>query len=125
MPTSMMWIGPAGKVTPLHHDLTNNFIAQVVGRKQLMVAPASEVERLYNDRHVFSRIDDLEDPGLHFGQFPRLSGGRACPVTLEPGEVLFMPLAWWRQIRSLTFSVTVTYTNFLWPNDASATCPSG
>ncbi len=34
-----------------------------------------------------------------------------------------MPLAWWHQVRSLDFSVTVTYTNFRWPNDAFATYP--
>ncbi len=119
----MIWIGPAGTFTPLHHDLTNSFIAQVVGRKQLLVLPAAEVGRLYNDQRVFSRIADLEDPGLDFAAFPRLSGARAYPVTLEPGEILLTPLAGWRQVRSLEFSVTVTYTNFLWPNDAAATWP--
>ena len=36
---------------------------------------------------------------------------------LEPGDIIFMPLGWWHQVRSLDFSVTVTYTNFLWRND--------
>lgn len=119
----MMWIGPAGTLTALHHDLTNNLIAQVVGRKRLMVLPAAEVGRLYNDEAVFSRIADLEDPNLDFAAFGRLNGARAYPVTLEAGEMLFMPLAWWHQVRSLSFSVTVTYTNFRWPNDASNAWP--
>ena len=59
-PHGMMWIGPAGTVTSLHHDLTNNFIAQIVGRKRMKIIPAAEVGKLYNHRHVFSEIADLE-----------------------------------------------------------------
>ena len=31
---------PPGTFTPLHHDLTDNFIAQIVGRKRLKLVPA-------------------------------------------------------------------------------------
>jgi Family of unknown function (DUF6065)/Cupin-like domain len=123
-PHGMPWIGPAGTVTSLHHDLTNNFIAQVVGRKRLTVLPAAEVGRLYNERHVFSRITDLDAPDIDLTLYPRLVGAKLYEVMLEPGEILFMPLAWWHQVKSLDFSVTVTYTNFLWPNDGYATYPA-
>ena len=124
-PHGMPWIGPAGTMTSLHHDLTNNFIAQLVGRKRLVVLPAAEVGRLYNDRHVFSRITDLDSPDIDLTLYPRLVGAKLYEVMLEPGEILFMPLAWWHQVKSLDFSVTVTYTNFLWPNDGHATYPAG
>jgi hypothetical protein len=80
---------------------------------------------MYNHLHVFSRIADLEDPALDAAQWPRLSGAHVYDVVLEPGEILFVPLAWWHQVKSMDFSVTVTYTNFLWPNDAYATYPNG
>ncbi len=121
----MMWIGPAGTVTSLHHDLTNNFIAQVVGRKRVRMAPASEVGKLYNERHVFSEIPDLDAPTADPDHFPRLAGLRVYDVVLKPGEVLFMPVAWWHQVKSLDFSVTVTFTNFRWRNDLHATYPRG
>ena len=123
-PHGMMWIGPAGTVTSLHHDLTNNFIAQIVGRKRLKVLPAAEVANLYNDRHVFSAVPDLDDPALDLTRFARLARVRAYDVMLEPGEIIFMPLAWWHQVKSLDFSVTITSTNFRWPNDAYAGYPS-
>ena len=119
----MLWIGPAGTVTPLHHDLTNNFIAQIVGRKRVKILPASEVGKLYNHHRVFSEITDLEDPALDVARFPRLVGARAYEVVLLPGEILFMPLAWWHQVKALDFSVTATFTNFQWPNDGHATYP--
>ena len=124
-PNGMMWIGPAGTLTSLHHDLTNNLIAQVVGRKRLLVLPAAEVGKLYNHLHVFSEIADLEDPALNLAQFPRLADARFSVATLMPGEMIFMPLAWWHQVRSIDFSVTVTYTNFRWPNDGYENFPSG
>lgn len=121
----MLWIGPSGTVTSLHHDLTNNLIAQLVGRKRFRILPAAEVGRLYNDEHVFSRIADLEAPDLDFSAYPRLEGARFYDLVLEPGEILFMPLGWWHQVKALDFSVTATYTNFRWPNAASKTYPAG
>ena len=121
----MMWIGPANTVTSLHHDLTNNFIAQLVGRKRVRMTPAAEVGKLYNDQHVFSEIEDLEDPAIDLADRPRLQGLRSYDVVLEPGEILFMPVGWWHQVKSLDFSVTITYTNFRWPNDLHASYPRG
>ena len=121
----MAWIGPAGTFTPLHHDLTHNFIAQVVGRKRLKIIPAAEVGKVYNATHVFSDVPDIEDPVLDFARFPRLATTRVYEVELQPGEIIFMPLAWWHQVKALDFSVTVTFTNFLWPNDAHESYPAG
>lgn len=123
-PNGMIWIGPAGTVTSLHHDLTNNLIAQLVGKKQLKILPASEIGRVYNHKHVFSEIPDLDDPALDRARFARLKGARLYEVTLNPGEIIFMPIGWWHQVKALDFSVTLTYTNFLWPNDASQSYPS-
>jgi ribosomal protein L16 Arg81 hydroxylase len=123
--TGMMWIGPAGTLIPLHHDLTNNFIVQLVGRGRLKILPASEVGKIYNSHHVSSAISDLEDPTLDLAQFRRLTDARVYEVVLEPGEILFIPFAWWYQVRSLDFSVTATFTNFLWPNHGYATYPTG
>jgi hypothetical protein len=118
----MLWIGPEGTFTPLHHDLTNNFIAQIIGRKRVVICPASEVGHLYNDAHVFSEILDLET-GLDGARFPRLNGVRVYSIELKPGDILFLPFGWWHQLRALDFSVTATFTNFRWPNEAYKTYP--
>nr|GEV39522.1 lysine-specific demethylase JMJ30 [Tanacetum cinerariifolium] len=41
------WFGPAGTVTPLHHDPHHNILAQVVGKKYVRLYPASLSEELY------------------------------------------------------------------------------
>jgi hypothetical protein len=124
-PNGMMWIGPAGTVTSLHHDLTNNLIAQVVGRKRLKIVAAADVGKIYNHHHVFSEIADLESPGLDLARYPLLRDLRIYDITLSPGEAVFMPIGWWHQVRALDFSITITYTNFRWRNDLFAAYPSG
>jgi len=122
--TAMLWVGPAGTFTPLHFDLTNNFIAQIVGRKRLKLLPASEAGRLGEEGVVYSQIKDLEaplDPIVH----PRLNGVRVFDLELAAGEILFVPFGWWHQVRALDFSVTATFTSFRWPNDMAASFPAG
>ncbi|MCT2398665.1 cupin-like domain-containing protein [Novosphingobium mangrovi (ex Huang et al. 2023)] len=112
----MVWIGPAGTFTPLHHDLTNNLLVQIVGRKQVILLPPSDTPKLQNDVHVFSAISDVADPALDRKLYPHIGALRTYEIILEPGEALFLPLGWWHQVRSLDFSVSMTFTNFRWSN---------
>ncbi|HEV7158750.1 MAG TPA: cupin-like domain-containing protein, partial [Caulobacteraceae bacterium] len=121
----MPWIGPAGTLTSLHHDLTNNLIAQVVGRKRVKLLPAAEAGKLYNHRHVFSEVPDLDAADLDLARYPLLRRARIYDVVLAPGEILFVPVAWWHQVRALDFSVTLTFTNFRWRNDMARDFPPG
>jgi hypothetical protein len=119
----MMWIGPMGTFTPLHFDLTNNFIAQIVGSKQVILAPPSEAPKLYNDRHVFSAVRDINDEE-QLAQYPLAREAETLEVTLAAGEALFIPLGWWHQVTALDFSVTMTCTNFIWPNEGHEAFPT-
>ena len=108
-----LWFGPAGTVTPLHHDTSNILMAQVVGRKRHRVIPASEWQYVYNSNGVFSDVD-CERPDLD--RYPKFRGATVIDVVLEPGEVLFMPVGWWHHVRALEVGMTVSFTNFLFPN---------
>lgn len=118
----MLWVGPAGTFTPLHFDLTNNLLIQITGRKRLLLVSPSQTKLLANRRHVFSDVHDLEDAAC-MARHPQAQGVRPYIVTLEPGDMLFIPVGWWHQVRSLDFSVMMTCTNFLWPNDAYESFP--
>ncbi|MGB3721735.1 MAG: cupin-like domain-containing protein [Pacificimonas sp.] len=118
----MMWIGPAGTFTPLHFDLTNNLLAQITGRKTVLILPPSESGKLAHNHHVFSDVGDLTDQA-RVAAFPGARNARYFTVDLEPGDLLYIPIGWWHQIRSLSFSVTLTYTNFLWPNEGHESYP--
>ena len=119
----MMWIGPAGTFTPLHFDLTNNLLAQIVGTKHLVLLPPSETAKLANNRHVFSDVHDVTDPEC-LERYPLAETARQFEVTLNPGDLLYIPVGWWHQVVAEDFSVMLTYTDFRWPNDAYEIFPA-
>jgi LPS sulfotransferase NodH len=108
-----LWFGPAGTVTPLHHATNNILLAQVVGRKRYLLVPASQWQCVYNRAGVFSDVD-CENPDLL--RHPRFRDATIIDIVVEPGEALFMPVGWWRHVRALEVSMTISFTNFLFPN---------
>jgi LPS sulfotransferase NodH len=108
-----LWFGPAGTVTPLHHDSSNILIAQVVGRKRYRLIPALQWQYVYNSTGVFSDVD-CENPDL--SRHSQFRNTTIIDVIVEPGEVLFMPVGWWHHVRALDVSMTVSFTNFVFPN---------
>jgi ribosomal protein L16 Arg81 hydroxylase len=107
------WYGPAGTVTPLHHDTSNVMLMQVSGSKQITLIPALESHLLYNDVAVYSPVDP-ESPDV--ARFPLYADSTPITVTLAPGEALFIPVGWWHHVRSLDISISVSTTAFCFPN---------
>jgi len=108
-----MWFGPAGSITPLHHDVMNILFAQVFGRKRFTLIPSNHVHVLYNDKGVFSEVD-VENPD--FDKYPMFKDVSSLQVVVEPGEVVFIPVGWWHHVRALDVSISLSFTNFLFPN---------
>jgi hypothetical protein len=108
-----LWFGPAGTVTPLHHATSNILMAEVVGRKRCRLIPAAQWQYVYNSTGVFSDVD-CERPD--FATFPKFRHATAMDVVVQPGEVLFVPVGWWHHVRALDVSMTVAFTNFVFPN---------
>lgn len=115
-----LWLGPAGTITPFHHDLTNNFMAQVLGRKRVLVIPACEIAHVYNTEHCFSAVDGR---AIDLTKYPLMRDVRVLECTLNPGEILFLPVGCWHFVEALDVSATVSFTNFRWDNDFTAEYP--
>jgi hypothetical protein len=111
---SSFWFGPAGTLTPLHHDTIMLFHTQIVGRKHWRLISPLDTPRLYNHNNVFSPID-LDRPD--FNRYPLFRDVKVLDVVVEPGETLFLPLAWWHQVASLDVSLSFSYTNLAAPNE--------
>lgn len=118
---SSFWFGPAGTITPLHHDTLMLLHTQVVGRKRWRFISPLETARLYNYDGVFSAID-LEQPDLD--RFPELAEVQVLEVVVEPGETVFLPLGWWHQVASLDVSLSFSFSNLAFPNTYSYDNPS-
>lgn len=111
-----LWFGPAGTVTPLHHDIMNILFTQVAGRKEIRLIPSAQTHLVGNENGVFSEVD-AEQPDLQ--RFPRFASTTPVTILLEPGQTLFIPVGWWHSVRALDVCISVAFTNFLFPNDYS------
>jgi hypothetical protein len=108
------WFGPAGTITPFHHDLTNNFMAQVIGRKRVLLAPSWDIPLMANDLHCFSRVDGRRTPP---SPHPAPDRPQVIECILNPGEILFLPIGWLHYVEGMDITVTVSFTNFVFDND--------
>lgn len=87
-----MWHSHGGVETPMHYDGSDNFLAQIRGRKRVRLYPPSSGFRLYpypvgGPKDNYSLVADPEDPQNH-DRFPAFAGLPSYTGVLEPGDVL-------------------------------------
>ena len=104
-----LWLGPAGTITPIHHDLTNNFFIQIYGRKKIKLVSPLQTPKLYNEFFVYSKADFSD---INTRRFPKTRELDICEFVLEPGQALFLPIGWWHHIESLDISISLTFIEF-------------
>ncbi|KAG8000928.1 HSPB1-associated protein 1-like protein, partial [Nibea albiflora] len=113
---STLWVGTEGANTPCHLDSYGcNVVLQVQGRKRWHLFPPEDTVNLYPTRipyeesSVFSQVDVLH-PDLR--RFPAFQGARAHVVTLQPGQVLYVPRHWWHYVESVD-PITVSVNSWI------------
>lgn len=104
-----LWISRAGTMSPLHRDMPQNLLVQLIGRKTLWLAAPGEARNVYPYSFLSGAPNlahaDLERPDLQ--RWPRSARVRAQVGTIEPGEGVFIPSMWWHQVRTDSTSVSV------------------
>jgi ribosomal protein L16 Arg81 hydroxylase len=111
-----LWFGPAGTRTPFHHDLTNNFMCQVIGRKRVKLIPSCELPYVYNNFHCYTPVDGYQ---IDYDKYPLMRNVQILDCELGPGDILFIPVGCWHYVEGLDASVTVSFINFQLNNDFS------
>ncbi|XP_021894077.1 lysine-specific demethylase JMJ30 [Carica papaya] len=112
------WFGPAGTVTPLHHDPHHNILAQVVGKKYVRLYPASLSEELYPySETMLCNSSQVDLDNINEKEFPKAVELEFVDCILEEGEMLYIPPKWWHYVRSLTTSFSVS---FWWSNNGGS-----
>lgn len=97
---NQLWIGRGGNLTPCHYDKAENLHLQICGRKTFLLIPPDQIFAVYPypiDHRLdsFSMVDfDLPD----FQRFDDFADVQAFQVTLEPGDLLYLPKYWWHQV---------------------------
>ncbi len=104
------WIGPAGAVTGLHKDDANNLLAQLYGRKKVLLYSPRNAPFVYQS-HKYdygARLSYVDAEAPNYDRYPLFRHAQAEEVLLEPGELLFIPIGWWHQVRSLEPSISMS-----------------
>ena len=109
-----LWFGPAGTLTPLHHDSANILFCQVKGRKRFKLISPLYSELLHDVVSYYSPMD-LENPD--HAQYPFVGQMKVMEAELGPGDALLIPAGYWHHVRSESISLSVSMTNFVFPND--------
>jgi hypothetical protein len=97
-----IWISPGETITPLHHEVTHNLLAQLEGDKVVTLYSPRERRAMY-PHPPWSRMPHVSRVAAHD---PDLSAHRrfadAVPhvAKLAPGDVLFIPALWWHWVRT-------------------------
>ena len=114
-PFQRLWISTPGCVTPLHYDLSNGFLCQVRGTKQVWLFDPAQIDRLYPRGKQFPGLDNFERQSqvdIHHPDdeaFPELRRAVALDCRLREGDTLFIPSNWWHEVETLEPSISVQF----------------
>ena len=101
-----LWLGPAGTVTPLHHDQSDILLSQLIGTKQVRLIAPSELAVADAARGLYG------PPGEAFVSEERLNKVVVHDISLPPGQTLFIPMGWWHEVIALEPSVSIAINAF-------------
>ncbi|KAG1441638.1 hypothetical protein G6F56_011389 [Rhizopus delemar] len=100
------WLGPAGTVSPLHHDPFHNLLVQVAGSKYIrLYDPHQSVYPREGIMNNTSQVD-IENPNLQ--EFPEFEKTQYVECILTEGDILYIPPKWWHFVKSLETSFNVS-----------------
>lgn len=122
-----LWIGPSGHTTCLHYDSVDSLLIQLQGSKKVVLFPPQELKNLYpfpvsvhlkhglKLRASYSQVyPDRPD----FSTFPKLKQAlqQRYDLTLQAGEVLYLPAGWWHEVTTLGDGVVSSINRFWHPH---------
>jgi len=102
------WIGPAGSITPLHRDWSDNFLTQVIGAKKLILF-SPDHNTLFQSEAVHAGLDSCRHLNPMDSTNPIIQQSNPLEVELNPGEMLFLPAGWFHYVWTLGFSFSINF----------------
>jgi [protein]-arginine 3-hydroxylase / protease len=108
------WLGPGNNYTPLHYDPNNNFLAQLRGRKRVMLCPPREIAHVYPFplRYATNHFSQVNVLSPDLARFPAWAHADRALLELGPGEMLFIPFYWWHAVSGVGQNMSI---NYWWP----------
>ncbi|XP_047225615.1 tRNA wybutosine-synthesizing protein 5 isoform X1 [Girardinichthys multiradiatus] len=106
--SSVFRISSRGLQLWTHYDVMDNLLAQVTGRKRVVLYSPQDALHLYLNGDK-SEVLDIDAPDMKL--FPEFVKARRYDCVLEPGDLLFIPALWFHNTLALHFGVGV---NIFW-----------
>jgi len=109
---SRIWVAPANTVTPLHHEVTSNLLAQLEGDKVVTLYSPWEYRAMYPHR-PWSRMPQMSRVAANAPDLtaqPRFAQAKPWVADLRATDVLYIPAFWWHWV--VTKHVSLSYN--LW-----------
>lgn len=107
------WVSSAGCLTPLHYDLSDGMLAQLIGTKRVWLVPPEEMDqaelrssnRPGDNNWQRQSQGDLHCPPSDAG--PALRPARRLVAELRPGDCLYIPSNWLHEVHTRTPSFSL------------------
>ncbi|XP_048580543.1 uncharacterized protein LOC5518642 isoform X3 [Nematostella vectensis] len=85
----------------IHYDGYENLLSLVSGTKEVLVANYSYTDRFYHRNYTTVNIEAPIDPeAVDLLRFPKIAEVPFHKVTLNAGDILYIPQTWWHHVRS-------------------------
>lgn len=108
-----IYMGHGGHTASLHYDILDGTLCQNYGSKKIILFPPEATPYIYpfpisihlkhglKLRACYSQIVDIKTANLQ--RFPQFQEAQKLQkeVTLNAGEILFIPFGWWHEITTL------------------------
>jgi len=110
----VLFFGGKGSRVLLHYDidLANNVHFNFHGTKEVILFPFEQRKYLYHVPYSIVSLEEIEFDKPDYKKYPALKFAEGFKVTLQPGETLFIPSAYWHYIRYITPSISMSLRSF-------------
>ncbi|MCG8611625.1 MAG: cupin-like domain-containing protein [Pseudomonadales bacterium] len=115
-----MWLGPTGHTEPLHWDCGEGTVLMLSGAKKVVLFAPEQSANLYPfplyggpAAPWFSKVY-VENPDLTAFPKYREAEKHKIEITLNAGEVLYIPVYWWHELSSIGSGDYTCSVNRFW-----------
>eukprot|EP00732_Lithocolla_globosa_P002087 Lithocolla_globosa_v1_NODE_1252_length_2731_cov_28.184604.p1 type:complete len:453 gc:universal NODE_1252_length_2731_cov_28.184604:1273-2631(+) len=106
-----LWTGSPGVTAHAHYDPFHNMFVQIVGRKHVTLFPPKDFNhlQLYPTQHPYRRQSmlNIENATLRDNKDDILGTMNPLQVTLEPGDLLYIPPFWFHHVYGFDASLSL------------------
>jgi hypothetical protein len=117
---ALMRIAPQGASTPLRFENVNLVLLSIAGRTRVTLFSPSDEPFLPHEPDSNVSLVDVDSPDC--ARHPLFGLARPLVVDIEPGTGLFIPVAWWHRLESLTPTFTIAVSHFASRNNTFPAC---